>query len=178
MTQVPVALKADTDALTAALAALTGNVFVKRATRAFNNAEIKALPTHCLQIVAAPAAGKMILPIVVAGSCDVTAGVYTNVDTTADHGFVVGAAPEGSNGVVQISKPFGAGMLTDNSGVNALASIALGISDGTNTMQALASNHDGVALSVAIDNGVLGNLTGGNAANALTITVWYVVVDL
>lgn len=139
------------------------------------------------QLVAAPAAGSLILPFHVVLVADTTAGGYTTF---------------GPNGQLQVGldDEFGAYSLTttivENIGSSisnllgagtrriALVSVAANVpaSASTTLLDAWAlsqspADYDGQALMLAWDNGGQ-TLDGGNAANTLTVTTYYTELDL
>jgi len=143
------------------------NLGVLSATVTLTDAQIKALPTTPIEIVAAPGANKITLISSIILHLDWTAD-YTNIAGIN----VVGALSGTNNGYM-------GGLLESAGDVSGL----------------LANGQDSFAFlfpvsNSYIDNGLIndafylkslnnsGNYTGGNAANTLKVTVYYIVVDL
>ncbi len=152
-----------------------GGGSVLSASVTLTDAQIKALPTTAIEIVAAQGVGKMISVLMAVANWSVSAGAYTNQD--ADTRFWIqnegGAAL--STVISQIPSA------TTNRGYNLIGGALInsagawnGIveSDGYNVSQLANKN-----IQAFIDNAG-GDLTGGNAANTLKVTVYYVIVDL
>lgn len=151
-------------------------------TTTLTNAQILALPTTPITLISAPSAGTRIKPIGATFRSDFAAG-YTNIDATyaacaiywlgdfsqwAQTGIVDDAAAT----LTRFTDIFGA------LGEETIDTIPYhdSFTNGWVIPNAVGvSLSDGIALAVAMDNNGSGNLTGGNAANTLTITVYYVV---
>lgn len=149
------------------------------------NAQVLALPSTPIQLIAAPGAGKaLVSPASGHGFgfivCDTTAAAYTNVN---DDTHCLIRLSLGENSVVS-QFAYGNSLLT----FGAIAGMALnpaGVlrSPGTTSAPLIQSPVDDVAnvenqaLMLDLAN-VLGDLTGGNAANSLKITVGYLTVTL
>lgn len=128
------------------------------------DAQIKALPTTPIQIVATPGAGKYIKYLGSALVLDVTAGIYTNLNTSSMNIRRVGQNP--------LTVDFSGSYLEDNSNIWVYQDTSVN-DDGVPVPIAELEN-----LAIEISSQNTGNLTGGNAANTLKITVYYIVVDL
>lgn len=154
-------------------------------TVTLTDAQIKALPTTPVQIVAAPGAGKYINYI--SGNILATiqdGGAYTDIDddsamfvAVGDHVVSAYLLKSSSATPEQVTltdiltattgRIIGVPQYSDfSSGWGAVANGAANLSDFENT-----------ALNLTLDFGS-GNLTGGNAANTLKITVFYSVEDV
>lgn len=148
------------------------------ATVTLTDEQIKALPTTPIQLVAAPGAGKFILPISCVAVLNLQpAGQYTDADNaswtiiTQAQDYVSAVANSnialiGIGDIVVFSFPF------LNTGAGTFAGI-------THTAPEYSSaDIENEALYIAdVWNGVT-NYTGGNASNTLKVTMYYVVVDL
>src|SRR5687767_13459334 len=139
------------------------------AKRTLNDAEIKAMPTAPYpEIIPAPGAGKMISILKVIARL-VTAATYTNGANTATMMLLVGdtqttfaTLPSFFDGVVDYTTDMPPYFDTP----------------GTSAIYDLTAAFENQPVSAFISNGGSGNFTGGNAANTLEITVYYVLVDL
>jgi hypothetical protein len=149
-------------------------VALRKATVTLTNAQIKALPGTPIELVPAQGAGKAVDFVRAVAWLDVTAGGYTNVDPEAT--LKVGIAGIGSS--VPDSVP---DLLGANSDVYALEfAPTVYVTDGVVSSNSYYSRStvDNVPIQLFGTNGSLGNLTGGNAANTLKVSVIYMVVDL
>ncbi len=166
----------------------TGGI-VSRQT-SLTNAQIKALPTTGIQVVAPQGAGMVANPIAVFYRFKFSGGAYTNINTTyADlriqwqspayayaAGYIVNDNST-SPGLGDISSIFG------NAQDRFVATAPLAGADSgyvVTSGQSIVVQTSGVSnqgLYVGMDNNGSGNLTGGNAANSLTVTILYAVVD-
>lgn len=152
------------------------------------HADILALGNDtAFQIVAAPAAGKFVLALSVVLVADTTAAPYADIDPSSfiqaglDDGFsaypLITVLPEagGSNissllatGAKSIALLGQAAIVPASAGPTALLGWTFG-QDPT--------VYDGQPVSLVMDNGGT-PLTGGNAANTLTVTTLYAEIDL
>lgn len=146
-----------------------------KATVVLTDAQIKALPTTAVTVVAA-IAGKLIVPFMVTLQLDATAGAYTNLSA-------------GTGDRIRISGPLGRSFSVRN---NVLLTPAekrttflppLGALDAApNTSVEIYTNVDqdgdieGTALTINAVNAA-GDFTGGNALNEMTVTTFYDVVN-
>jgi hypothetical protein len=138
---------------------------LKSATVTLTNAQIKALPTTGITVVAAQGAHLMIQPVTIACLVDTTAGAYTNIDALAALDLEMGAVLY--SGTLPITTPFGSAGITP-------AIIQ--------TMEASSNSLAGAglanaALTVNVNNEGDGPLTGGHDSNSLIVTVAYLVVN-
>lgn len=158
------------------------------------DAQIKALPTTPVEIVAAPGAGLMLLPLVAVFVCDAAAGAYTNFnvyssadpfassvylawDALINFNDATGPAPlaggfmAGAQKTVTFLTGLGSALLT---GAGADVSGILGVGTGSPT----TLGYENAALSVVGQNNAKGDFTGGDPANSLRVVAYYVVVPL
>jgi hypothetical protein len=154
-----------------------GGSSVLSATVTLDNDQIKALPTTAVEIIAAPGIGKMIKLIAGQIRGDTWVAPYTN---TEQSGLVL----MNSDGWY-LSSPMIAGVLggdpspryddflIPNTAVSGVAHVSGYAFTGGDAID-LTEN-----LPVQIKDDFNGSdYTGGNAANTLKVTVYYVVVDL
>ncbi len=151
------------------------------------NAQIKALPTTPITLVTAPASGLRVRVFSVSLHANTAAGAYTNINATyaALAVYYLGTFGQwAAVGVVDDVTFTGANKLTGllgsaNNQITDLPPYVDTPSDGAvNVLWTLANVQtvtamNGIALAIAIDNNGSGALTGGNAANTLTVTVYY-----
>jgi hypothetical protein len=159
--------------------------YVLQATVALNDAQIKALPTTAVQLVAAPGSGKYLNVHEAILTSDFTAGAYGN---TSDTGFIY-VSLDPNAGVVSLL------MRNDGDSVNPLGTF-LGaakratalipyqnaikpvlFSQGVVPYVGPVSERENLPLLIQAVNGA-GNFTGGNAANVMKVTLFYSVVNL
>lgn len=141
-----------------------GSSLVLSETVTLTDAQIKALPTTPIQIVAAPGANKYIKYAGAVLVLDVTSGVYTNLNTSAMNLLRTGQNP--------LTVDFSGAYLEDDSNVWVYQDTSVN-NDG---IPVVLSELENLAIEISSQN--TGNLTGGNAANTLKVTVYYVVVDI
>lgn len=139
-------------------------------TVTLTNAQIKALPTTGIELVPAPGAGKMILPLDGVASFS-GSSAYTNVHADASLN-VMWTGFNAHRWAAFSLLTFGAdGVLPLNSVNNSVDPI--GTSDAE-----VPSEFDNASLKISASNPGLGDFTGGHASNTLKVTLLYTVVDL
>lgn len=156
---------------------------VETATVELTNAQIKALPTTGIEIVAAQGPGKLIVPVITVLHVDTAAGAYTNVSGDASsfarlwygvNDFASLRTDRGLagfdltsvfvNGRVTVFSPM---LLVGTSSPPAI--VAPDIYAGSDII------NEPIVLKV---NNTDGDFTGGNAANSMQVVCNYIVVDL
>jgi hypothetical protein len=155
-----------------------GSQTVQTATVTLTDAQIKALPTTGIQVVAAPGANKMLLPVTGVWVLDPRGGAYTNLALLFTALYYDAAVTQ--NCTIQYSEA-AQGAFADASGIHVLAAFAPNNADSVQGVS-WVSDNPGVAVNkplfVGADNSGNGNLTGGNAANSLKVTAYYITVSL
>jgi len=160
----------------------TNQVAVLTKTVTLTDAQIKALPTTSVDIVPAPSAGRMLVPFAAAFITNFDAAGYTNVDPGAWVYLQWGSdwASHGPSHDFASVKDANGSILTF--GGQQFFPVVLGTANDGNGSNFppgdVASKFAGKPISAYVINGVLGNLTGGDPANTLTVTVLYAVVDV
>ncbi len=164
---------------------LTTGVQLCATTITLTDAQIKALPTTPITVVAAAGASTLIQPQFAYLFAKTSAGAYTNINAAGS--LTLAVSGYGGMGFVPNDASITAGSktrLTDllGSATNHQTQLSAyfdteGV-DGWGPVGVVQTMTSGVnqPLQVTLSNGGSGNLTGGNAANTLTVVVTYVVV--
>jgi hypothetical protein len=157
-----------------------GSGLLLKATVTLTDAQIKALPTTPVEIVAAPGAGKLIWPLSAVIVCDTSANGYTNTDN------VVALFIEWWDGS-HLSNQWGVSHPNVLNLLTAFDKVVLHVPPA-DTPSAFGVELDGIYLSTSqladfplrlrLPNDPAGNFTGGDPANTLRCTVFYCVVDV
>lgn len=146
------------------------------------DAQIKALPTTPLTIVAAPGVGKRIAFLFGYLSVDASAGAYT--DIAADASVMFGAPGTGvsvfmlnsvSLSLTSVTDFFAAG--SQRADFGPLLSVDAAEGYGGLAIPRAVSEVENLSLILTLSNGEI-DLTGGNAANTLKVTVIYTIIDV
>lgn len=161
---------------------------VKPSATTLTDAQIKALPTTAVTLIAAPGSGKRIRPLSVSYLFDTSAGAYTNINATyADVHLELGSDYAGYGPVKDTAASPALTQFTDVLGTAAdrIYDQAIppqkGNDDGGGGFYVITTGfgnrnqQENAALKIVIDNNGSGNLTGGNAANTLKVIVYYAV---
>jgi len=144
-------------------------VALKSVTVTLTDAEIKALPTANVTLVPAAGAGKVLFPVQWFMLADFRGGAYANLNAA-----ITGPNVGWSN--VEFAQVFPAA-----DSINILTTVANKVGC---FQSAFANSWDNISdfentpLTLGIDNDVSGDLTGGDAANSLRVTVFYLEVSL
>ncbi len=162
-----------------------------RAIVALTNAQVKALPTTPITLIAAPGSGNRLRPLAVSYSFATGSGAYTNIDATyADLHLMLGTDYVGYGPVDDASTIPPLTLVTSVLGTAATRIFDQGMPPQQGTpvagsagyVQTIAfynrNQQENAALMIAMDNNGTGNLTGGNAANTLTVTIYYAIEAL
>ncbi len=138
---------------------------VQLVTLELTDAQIKALPTTPIELIPAPGPGKQNVAWLGFTHFD-SHGAYTNFDMGIS--MSVGYK-DSSNAMLSTSAPDL--LLGSSSDYNLQLTPAFGSGD----LDAIVVD---TPVQLKFNNGGSGNLTGGNAANVLTVKVYYGVIDV
>lgn len=152
------------------------------ATRVFTNAEIKAFPSSgALNVVPAPGVGKRLVFLLGFVRGDFGAEGYTNTDPDAGELRFVNGSTTISSVIINTTDvanltvflgpdpPIKEATLIPRHVPNETYGALLGPANQTSA--------ENIAINFVIDNG-FGDFLGGNAANTLRVTVFYIVIDV
>lgn len=147
-----------------------GESLVQQASVTLTDAQIKALPTTEFQIIAAPGADKVIIPLFALFRPTISVA-YTGIDADAQlylvsSSWLTTIYNENLNDVSQLL----GGSIWSFMGPN------LGVDAGGFLLSSQTGEESNLPINLGASNG--SDFTGGNAANTLTVVVLYVVVDL
>lgn len=138
-------------------------------TVTLTDAQVKALPTTAVEIVPAPGADLVIVPIL-AFLFLTQPSIYTNVSANASFNLVW---PSAGDATIYAD----AGLLSSDPSFVALHGASF---DNGGSQYGFAFDSAIVNKKLSIDgnNPAMGNFTGGGAGNSLRVTVLYTVVDV
>lgn len=162
-----------------------GSAPIQQASVTLTDAQIKGLQTTPQEIVAAPGAGKVIVPISAFFVCDTAAGAYGGIDDNA----IIAVTQDPTFGIDPLLAPFGIKGLVESliAAVDTVVAVmgpaaqylgvdAFGGIQGYSQSRAL-SGYEGASLSLAAYNNDA-DFTDGDPANSMTVTVLYTEVTL
>jgi len=158
-----------------------GDSLVLSATVELTDAQIKALPTTPFEIVPAQGAGKFILPVSAIIQSNFSGGVYTNI-TDASWQLVYNDAGSTNLASTPMRSQSILNTTNENFSIFAIPNMFAGVTtfDGsvvTSTLIGVDYANKPLAIFDRFTES-FSDYTGGNAANTLKVTVYYVVVDL
>lgn len=159
---------------------------VKVVTVSVTDTQIKALPSSQVELIAAPGAGYSIGFVWALLQGNFAAGHYTNVNAAAYGLITYGNGNQLSTfiandaGVMPVLGGFDA-FFKSNNHVRAFLVPFAQEADPASTLWGSTAlvdvvTEDNQPIDLRVDNNGSGNLTGGNSANVLTVTVAYTVV--
>jgi hypothetical protein len=161
---------------------------IARSVTILTNAQIKALPTTAVQLVAAPASGYRNKLLALSFSTNTSAGAYTNLNGTyvdlhtepdyLAYGLIDDYSTSPALLIVTTILGGAAQTVYDLSAPN---NVGLGLT-GYRYVQNIEviprADIEAVAITLKADNNGSGNFTGGNAANTMNVTTYYSVEAL
>lgn len=135
------------------------------------NAQIKALPTTPITLIAAPGSGKRIVPIKGVWRAVIVAA-YTNINATFSKLRLVYGNNlwEASTAVTDGVSPAELSSLIATTGTRSVP-----LHEWDDQPQP-AANVENAALGISMDNNSSGDLTGGNVGNSLVVSFSYLVI--
>lgn len=159
---------------------------ILRASVTLTDAQIKALPTTPITVVAAAGAGTVITPIAWRFIADLSGGAYATVNAAAYFHIRYNGGTDASSYILNAAGTTPAKTMMTDIFVSTTKWFLIlqpwqeqldPASDewGVVPVVAATGNIENKALECRINNGGSGNLTGGNAANTLTIVTLYTV---
>lgn len=132
--------------------------------KVLTNAQIKALPTTPIEIIPAPGAGKIIVPISAFLHLKTTVA-YASFDVLLSFSLIRGTA-----GSPLFVHTFADDLLDSTANTNG------------NMLEVTVNDADAdvvnKALNLKVDNGSTGDFTGGDAANFLSVSVLYYISNV
>jgi hypothetical protein len=151
---------------------------VQSATVTLGHADILALPTIPFEVVPAPVGdNQVILPLYVLMVIAIKTAGYTNVAANADLAF-----QNGLNNLTIVSQASGVQTVSDLLGQDGrtwfLAVPPRGSDTTVPETEGLLSGAYNTALTLESFNGANGDFTGGDAADAIIVSVLYAVLTL
>lgn len=174
-----------------------GTATIQVASVTLTDAEIKALPTTPITIVAAPGAGFYYDLLSASLALDNNAGAYTNIDTGATIGDLPTLQLQTGTGAYLTSVIYNdanmLGWLTGTAiahltgflgtvGSRVIRLVPAAFADvypngwGILSVHNALTDHENQPINLGMYNLALGNLTGGNAANTMVVNITYVKV--
>lgn len=154
-----------------------GSSLLHQAVVTLTDAEIKASPTTPIVVVAAQGADTIIIPVSVVAVLDSAGGAYTNLDVTGMRAYLSIATSPLSTLYFELDLGAFGSAAADSVLLGGLAmSIVTSTAAGWTWPSDVATLAN-VPLVLKMDNGGSGDLTGGDAANTLQITVAYLTYD-
>lgn len=163
----------------AADAVTDDTVAIKQTTVTLTDAQIKALPTTQINILAAPGAGMLHHVHGALFVADFTAGAYTNLSANPFFNLVYDAA----NNYINATLFAGEEMFVAGRNISyCLPYMTLTEGAGQPSAFVRSSAQFGETVNRTVDIGAGnvsdGNFTGGNAANTMKVTVYYSTIEV
>lgn len=152
-----------------------------KAELTLTDAQVKALSTTPITLIAAPGAGKMIVPIAVVMNLKSWVADYTNINVSSILRILYAA---GTVEPIVIGSNATSLSVTNLLGFSGNRPSIYGIRSNvvSSTLRPVSSFAQAepinTALQMSINNQGSGDLTGGNAAQSLIVTVLYEIVNI
>lgn len=147
----------------------TAGLVQRSAVTILTNAQIKALQTTGVQVLAAPGANLVNTPLLAVLVCNAVAASYTNINVAA----TMQIRYNGITGAVTVLDEATSDVTVSNLLANGLAMAQMSLRPMTGSR---ANFVNSPLVLGAGNNGA--DYTGGNAANSLTVTIYYVTVPV
>ena len=150
-------------------------------TTELTDSQIKALPSTPITVIAAPGAGKGIIPISVMLSISPWIADYTNIDGACQ--LLLSDAPDNVEILSRLKETVGNGISNllawgeaSIATINQQALVSGGNLSGNSGWN--LADLENQSLAIQATNGGSGDFTGGNAGNKLKVTVTYIIIDI
>jgi hypothetical protein len=170
----------------ARILALETDPLFLRASVTLTDAQVKALPTTAIDLIVAPGAGLILLPVLAMIDANASAGAYTNLNALGK--LRLEYEGQQASSVVQNDNTLTVGSdltaLTDllgtaNRRIVTLVPPGAGIEENDRGIVSnvlwTSSNVLNKKIQIKADNNGGGNFTGGNAANTMKVVVFYTI---
>lgn len=143
-----------------------------------SDSQVKNLPSTPVEIIAAPGANKVIVPIVAIAYFKWN-GNYGNIASNAALNISHNNGTNLLTALFENASSSVSNLLNDDEDYMAIFTQKSEIANGINVgFYMYPSNIVNKNITIGLYNGANGNLTGGSTANTIKVTVYYVVEDV